>query len=1020
MNFKLSYADQATWYKKLHEAMVRDESACVKDLLRALSYDKKQQQAVHQLAETLAIKLRDAHAEQGGMDSFLATYDLSSDEGIALMCLAEALLRIPDANTIDALIADKISQGNWDEALGKSPSLFVNAATMGLLLTGKIVNPDPLKAQNWPHSLRGWLSKTSGPVIRQAVQHSMAILGKQFVMGETIEKALSRAERMEAKGYVYSFDMLGEAARTDEQAEYYFQAYQQAIETIGKASDGKGPIDGPGISIKLTGLSPNYSYNHWQDQFSNLYAKVKELALLAKKYDMGFTIDAEEVDKLELKLTMLHKLAHDKDLDDWQGLGLAVQAYQKRTPAQLDFLFDLAKKTGKKLKIRLVKGAYWDHEIKHAQEMGLPYYPVYTRKMSTDTAYMVCAQKMIKHADIIYPQFATHNAYTAAFVLNSTPDDVDFEMQRLHGMGEALYDELMAEKKIKCRIYAPVGGHQYLLAYLVRRLLENGANTSFVHQVVSSKTPIEKLIGNPVEQLQALQSLPHPNIKLPVDIYEPERKNAQGIDVTDVTTMQKLQVKLDKIRETSVVETLHKNDVAAAFAKAKQGFTTWGTMPVVKRAEVLNAMADKLEENMNELITIAVNEAGKTILNAINEVREAVAFCRYYAAQSVKLFAEPVTLPGVTGEYNQLECQARGVFVTISPWNFPLAIFTGQLSAALAAGNTVLCKPAGQTPKIAHKAVQLFYEAGLPEDALQLMIGSGREIGNALVEHPDVAGVMFTGSTEVAHGINQKLAQKDGPIVPLVAETGGQNAMLVDSSALLEQVCDDVIFSAFDSAGQRCSALRVLFVQEDIYDELIHLIKGAIDLLVVGKPQDIATDVGPVIDADAQQHLNQHIDAMRKKGFAIHQATLSPDAGDAAYVLPTLIEIDTIKTLTAEVFGPILHVVRFNGTEIEQTVDAVNSTGFGLTFGMHSRVAHRYEYVAQHIHAGNVYVNRNMIGAVVGSQPFGGQGLSGTGPKAGGPNYLLRLINEKTVSIDTTAMGGNASLLSLDDDADIV
>lgn len=1017
MDFKLSYTDSSSWHQALHAALVRNETDSVALLLNDLTFPKKAEHSVQETAQVLAASLREKHS---GMDSFLASYDLSSSEGIALMCLAEALLRIPDKNTVDALIADKIAQGNWDELLGKSPSLFVNAATMGLLLTGKVVNPDPLKAQNWSHTLRGWLGKTSEPVIRKAVTSGMQILGKQFVMGESIERALERAKAVEAEGYLYSYDMLGEAARTQEQADNYYDAYQHAITTIGQAAGGKGPINGPGISIKLTGLSATYGYNHWQQQVKELYPKLKELALQAKKFDIGLTIDAEEVDKLELKLSLLEKLAKDKDLKDWHGLGLAVQAYQKRALPQLNFLFELAKTSKQKIKIRLVKGAYLDHEIKQAQSLGLPYYPVYTRKMTTDVSYMVCVQKMLKNADRIYPQFATHNAYTAAFVLEQAKGNADFEMQRLHGMGKALYDKILKVRDVKCRVYAPVGSHQYLLAYLVRRLLENGANTSFVHQVIDAKTDLQKLIENPAEKLKALKSKPHPAIVLPIDIFKPERENAIGIDVADVTTMQKLEKELNKLPAEKNVLLMTEQNVDKAFAKAKQGFEKWSQTPVKERAIILNLMADKLEEHMDELIHVAVFEAGKTLLNAVNEVREAVDFCRYYAARALEMFDKPKVLPGITGEHNQLQYEPRGVFVTISPWNFPLAIFTGQLAAALAAGNSVLAKPASQTPKIAHLAVQLFYAAGLPRDALQLVIGSGSKVGNALVTHKDVAGVMFTGSIEVAHGINQKLSVKNGPIVPFIAETGGQNAMIVDSSALLEQVCDDIIFSAFDSAGQRCSALRVLYVQKDVYPELIKMLKGAMDLLVVGKPGNIATDVGPVIDAAAQSNLQKHINIMRGKGYALHQAKLSEHAGAAPYVLPTLIEIDSINTLEGEVFGPVLHVLPFKGADIEKNIQEINSTAYGLTFGMHSRVSKRFELAAEKAHAGNIYINRNIIGAVVGSQPFGGRGLSGTGPKAGGPNYLLRLVHEKTISIDTTAIGGNASLLSLDDDTDIV
>ncbi len=946
MNFKL---------ETLHDALKKNESTCVESLLDELAFTSEQQQQTEQLANHWIKNLR--------KDNFLSAFDLSSDKGIALMCLAEALLRIPDTPTVDALIADKITQHHWFRFLA--------------------------------------------PMTRAAAKQAMELLDKKFVLGETIEEALMRSQPMESKGYLFSYDMLGESACTLEQADYYFKLYKHAIERIGKDAS---------ISIKLTALSPTFRFNRWKEQFVYLYPKLKELALLAKHRDVEFTIDAEEADKLELTLTLLQQLAEDHDLSDWQGLGIAVQAYQKRALAQLDFLLDLAKRTQRKLKIRLVKGAYWDYEIKQAQIMGLPYYPVYTRKMSTDVSYMVCVQKMIKHADIIYPQFATHNAYTAAFILNQVPKGTNFEMQRLQGMGESLYDQLLAEEGLKCRVYAPVGGHRYLLAYLVRRLLENGANTSFIHQAANVKENIDTLVQNPAQKLRELKDKENPSICLPTDIFMPERKNSMGINVTDVTTMKHLQAQLNHVSSDKyITKSITHEGIQQVFLSARKAYFTWHKTSVQHRAKILHQMADTLEKHHHEFIALLISESGKTLLNAINEVREAVDYCRYYAEQAEKHFTIPETLPSVTGECNQIVYQGRGVLVTISPWNFPLAIFTGQLAAALVSGNTVIAKPSKLTPIIVHKAVQLFYEAGLPRDVLQLVLGSGDEIGDTLLSHPDVAGVMFTGSTQVAHTINQTLAKKTGPIVPFVAETGGQNAMIVDSSALLEQVTQDIIVSAFDSAGQRCSSLRVLFIQEDIYDALITLIKGAMDILIVGNPSDIATDIGPVIDVHAQQQLNQHIALMRQQGFSIYQSKLNETAKEGCYVPPTLIEIDTIKTLHGEVFGPILHVLRFKGKKLDETVNEINSTGFGLTFGMHSRIQNHYAYIAESIHAGNIYVNRTMIGAVVGSQPFGGQGLSGTGPKAGGPHYLFRLVNEKVISINTAAMGGNASLLSLED-----
>lgn len=1039
-------------FDKLHAALIQDETTHVEQLLKDTKHLDSMFPAIHDQALVLAEHIRAEHAKQGGMDSFMSTYDLSSHEGIALMCLAEALLRIPDSATADRLIADKISKGDWASHLGTSDSLFVNAATWGLLLTGKVVNPDPLATENWSHSLKGWFAKTSEPVIRQAIAQAMKILGKQYVLGETIESAMKRAAKQEARGYTYSYDMLGEAARTYADADHYFNAYEAAIHAIGKASNGKGPIAGPGISIKFSGLHPRYEFAHWDAQFKELLPRVRELAQLAKSYNIGFTIDAEEADKLELSLAILKALAEDQSLEGWEGLGLAVQAYQKRARAVLDWLIELSKDTKRRLKVRLVKGAYWDSEIKHAQEMGYPYYPVYTRKMSTDTSYLVCAEKMLANEKYIYPQFATHNAFTVAAICNMAGKDAEFEFQRLHGMGEDLYDKVMKEQNVRCRVYAPVGGHQYLLAYLVRRLLENGANTSFVNQVVSAKTSIGELVANPVETLRSMHSKPHPSIPLPHNLYQPVRENSLGVDLMETKTLETLQNQIhahekrlfpqtikpltkahaDKFDQTlnvtnpadrnmhlGEVKCATKDMVNDAMEIGHKAYHEWSSRTVKERADILRGMADQLETHMSELMALAINEAGKTLPNAVAEVREAVDFCRYYASQAEEKLACPEVFKGPTGEYDQLSYRGRGVFVTISPWNFPLAIFTGQLSAALVAGNTVVAKPAEQTSLIAHRAVELFHKAGLPEDVLQLLPGTGEVVGAALVAHPRVAGVMFTGSTEVAHLINQTLAKKDGLIVPLIAETGGQNALVVDSTALLEQSVMDIAQSAFDSAGQRCSALRVLCVQEDVADALINMIKGHMDTMLIGNPADIKTDVGPVIDDEAQQMLLDHIESMRGHSKDFYQA--QPDAEVAkqgTYVPPTMIEIENINVLKREVFGPVLHVVRFSAKKLTQMIDEINATGYGLTFGVHTRIESQYQRIVKAIHAGNVYVNRNIVGAVVGVQPFGGEGLSGTGPKAGGPNYLFRLVQEQSLSVNTVAMGGNASLLSLKDDED--
>lgn len=1013
MAFTLIHQPQLPGFKQLHEALIQSETDKVNELLAHFPFGDAELESIQNQAKILAQQVRDDYGSKGVMASFMSTYDLSTQEGISLMCLAEALLRIPDARTRDALIADKIAKGNWKSHFGASESIFVNAATLGLMLTGKVVNPDPTKAQNWSSSLHGWISKTSEPVIRKAVGQAMRILGSQFVMGETIADAIKRAKEFEAKGYTYSYDMLGEAALTDHDAARYYAAYEEAIISVGKAHPDKDERESSGVSIKLSALDPRYDYKEWREQFTILYPKLKKLAMLAKEYNIGLTIDAEEAHRLELQIALLNELAKDQDLAGWHGLGLAVQAYQKRSQALLRMLADIAKQNKRRFMLRLVKGAYWDSEIKWAQEQGLDYYPVYTRKMTTDVSYLVCAKIISENPDAFYAQFATHNAYTVSAIMHLMKDRKDFEFQRLHGMGEELYDKLVAKKGIHCRVYAPVGGHQYLLAYLVRRLLENGANTSFVNQVVNAETDINDLVAHPSKLLAALNTKPHPKIRLPRELFGHKRENSRGITLYDSLTRESLQASLNRYQDIlKPVPKTGENGVNEAFERAKKGFASWSKKSAYERANVLRAMGDTLEKHMHMLTAILILEAGKTLNNAINDVREAIDFCRYYAVQAEQHFAHPVVLPGPTGEYNHLSYEGRGVMVCISPWNFPLAIFTGQLSSALVTGNAVLAKPAEQTPFIAKVAVDLFHEAGVPEDVLQLMIGKGSTMGSAMIAHDDVAGVMFTGSTEVAHIINKTLATKKGAIVPFIAETGGQNTMIVDSSALLEQVVSDVVFSAFDSAGQRCSALRVCYVQEDIADNFIEMLKGAMAKLIVGDPREIETDVGPVIDREAQSNLLAHIENFRAK--VLYQTPLS-DKVEGIFVPPTLIALDSISELSKEVFGPVLHVVRYKASELEQTIDAINSTGFGLTFGMHSRIEHQFQHVIKRIEAGNVYINRNIIGAVVGVQPFGGRGLSGTGPKAGGPNYLLRLVEEKTLSVNIAAMGGNASLLSLND-----
>jgi len=1012
-------------------------------------------------AHDLISKVRSKRLSNSGLDAFMAQYDLSSFEGITLMCLAEALLRIPDNATVDYLIKDKISQGNWEDHFKKSPSFFVNAATWSLMLTGKILDP-----KRWPEgklkkTLSQFLNKNSKATIRQATRQAMKILGTQFVMGETISDALSRAEKSEAQGYLYSYDMLGEAAYTEQDAQHYLKTYELAIHAIGQKAQeskklNKTMTQKPGISIKLSALHPRYELFKRERVLTELLSRTKSLCLLAKHYDISLTIDAEESERLELSLELIEKLALDPDLKSWQGLGLAVQAYQKRAFYVLDFLINLAKKSEKRLMVRLVKGAYWDSEIKKAQINGLSNYPVFTRKIYTDVSYLTCAKKILENTDSIYPMFATHNAYTLSVILNMAKNQnnySDFEFQCLHGMGSALYDHVVGKDNlnIPCRIYAPVGTHKHLLAYLVRRLLENGANSSFVNRIMDEQLPIEALLENPFEQAEKLNYLPHPHIPSPQLIYGASRMNAKGIDLSDPLVLEQLrksmsdylsQNKIKPIQATPLISGLNNlnnsdtqnifnpatgeilgqvrntssQELKQALSEAQLGFNSWSNTPAFQRAECLNKLADLLENNMPELLALCIKEAGKTLSNSIGEVREAIDFCRYYAAECLRLFSEPTLLPGPTGEKNLLSLHGRGVFVCISPWNFPLAIFLGQITAALAAGNAVLAKPAEQTPLIGYLAINLLHQAGVPKNAVQFVPGPGETIGAELTQSENIQGVIFTGSNQTARIISQTLAQKPRAILPLIAETGGQNCMVVDSSALPEQVVRDVLSSAFDSAGQRCSALRVLYLQEEIAPVIIKMLTGAMAELTLGDPSLLNTDIGPVIDQDAQKNLQEHIDLFTQKAELVDQLKIPENLkskSQAHFISPTIFKIKSIKDLTHEVFGPVLHIIEYKESELDKIIQEINSTGFGLTFGIHSRITQKVSHLSRNIKAGNIYINRNMIGAVVGVQPFGGEGLSGTGFKAGGPHYLLKLSTERCTSEDTTASGGNATLMSL-------
>ena len=1002
------------------------EVECVPPLLaQAEVADAAQRQAIEAMAVDLVAVLRAKRKNRatGGVEDLIQEFALSSQEGVALMCLAEALLRIPDRATRDALIRDKISKGDWRAHLGGNKSMFVNAATWGLLITGK------LTATNSEDKLSSALTKmiaTGGePLIRKGVDMSMRLMGEQFVTGETIGAALANSRKYEARGFRYSYDMLGEAATTMQDADRYMQAYEQAIHAIGKASNGRGIYEGPGISIKLSALHPRYSRAQQDRVMGELLPRLQKLAVLARQYDIGLNIDAEETDRLELSLDLLEALCFAPELAGWHGIGFVVQGYQKRCPWVIDYVIDLARRSRHRLMIRLVKGAYWDSEIKRAQVDGMEDYPVYTRKVYTDVAYLACAKKLLAAPEAVYPQFATHNAQTAASIYHLAGSNYyrgQYEFQCLHGMGEPLYEEITAGKYQRpCRVYAPVGTHETLLAYLVRRLLENGANSSFVNRIGDEAVPVAELAQDPVDEARSITPLgaPHPHIALPRHLFGDERLSAQGLDLANEQRLASLSAALlhsvatdwkaapmlgqdvpwshwsaDRIQPVPNPADLRDQvgelvkateaDAQAALQHAAAAEAVWQSTSVAERAQCLRRAADAMEAQMQQLMGLIVREAGKSLANAIAEVREAVDFLRYYAAQ-----AEAHITP---------DCRPLGTVLCISPWNFPLAIFTGQVAAALAAGNTVIAKPAEPTPLIAAQAVRLLREAGVPAGAVQLVPGSGRTIGNLLVADSRIHGVLFTGSTEVARTIQSTLAQRlsrHGQPIPLVAETGGQNAMMVDSSALAEQVVGDVLSSAFDSAGQRCSALRVLCLQEDVADHIIHMLKGAMQQLRVDNPDHLHTDVGPVIDTGARKTIEAHIERMRGEGCCITQVPLSGGASHGHFVPPTLIEINSITQLQREVFGPVLHVLRFKREDMAAQLDAINSTGYGLTFGIHTRIDEAIAQLSQGIHAGNVYVNRNTIGAVVGVQPFGGEGLSGTGPKAGGPLYVSRLLAQR-------------------------
>ena len=1027
---------------RLSELYLADEAGLAADLVEAARFSPDEAAQVDRTARALVTRIR-AGRRDGGIDAFLQEYSLTSEEGVALMCLAEALLRVPDAATADKLIKDKIGAADWQRHRGQSDSTFVNASTWALMLTGKVLKLEDSAAARWTGALRKAVTRSGEPVIRQAMTYAMRIMGGQFVLGRTIKEALSKAAEGKGALYRYSFDMLGEAAFTRADAARYLGAYEKALDAVAAGAKGGTLAERPSLSVKLSALHPRYEIFRKAQVMDELLPVVGGLAARARSHGVALTIDAEEAERLELSLDLFEALARDSALSGWGGLGLAVQAYQKRAPAVLDWLEALSHETGRQLPVRLVKGAYWDSEVKRAQELGLPGYPVFTRKQTTDVSYIACMRQMLAAGEAFYPQFATHNAHTVASAL-VLGQGRTFEFQRLHGMGAPLYDTLVADKANgrPCRVYAPVGSHEDLLAYLVRRLLENGANTSFVNRLADDEAPIADIIADPVAALEGLESKPHPRIPAPAALFAP-RLNSRGALIADMPVRDALMAEVEKALATPIharpviagkpgggaaepvrnparrdqtvglVSVATPQDIAAAIEAAVAAQPAWDAQGGAARAALLEKTADLFERDRALLIGLCMREAGKTLANAISDVREAIDFLRYYAAGARRDFAGPALLPGPTGERNTLALSGRGVFGCISPWNFPAAIFTGQVAAALAAGNGVIAKPAEQTPLIAAAILRLFHEAGIPPAILSLTPGDGA-IGAALTGDPRIAGVIFTGSTEVARLINRKLAERDGPIATLVAETGGLNAMIADSTALPEQLVRDALTGAFDSAGQRCSALRVLFVQDRIADRVITMLAGAMDELIVGDPWKLETDIGPVIDAEALETLEAHAARMDREAKPIAKSRITADS-EGFFFAPRAYEIDGIARLTRETFGPVLHVVRYKGDDLAKVCDAINATGYGLTLGVHSRIAATADEVVARVRAGNIYVNRNQVGAVVEAQPFGGEGLSGTGPKAGGPHYLARLATERTVSVNTTAAGGNASLLSLGD-----
>ena len=1020
---KVSDADLRT---AIHVAYLSDETEAVKRLIAELDLKTEILEPIHKDAVAIVKEIRQSKSP-GMMETFLVEYGLSTQEGVSLMCLAEALLRVPDDSTIDALINDKIAPADWSKHLGHSTSPLVNTSTWALMLTGKIIDSKEIKKWDVSGNIRQLVKRVGEPVIRTAVAKSMKILGHQFVLGRNIKEAIKRAKNMEAKGYTYSYDMLGEAAHTADDAQFYFMAYSKAITALSESCNSPNITENPGISVKLSALHPRYEFANAPRILKELVPRVSSLVHLAKNANMGFNIDAEEADRLDLSLDIIEAVLSNPDLKNWDGFGVVVQAYAPRASYVLDWLYQLAKRLDRKIMVRLVKGAYWDSEIKQAQVEGLDGYPVFTRKASTDISYLACAKKLLSMTDFIYPQFATHNANTVAAVLNMAGERSDYEFQRLHGMGEALYEVVRKQNQARCRIYAPVGVHEDLLAYLVRRLLENGANSSFVNQVLDESVPPEDVVRNPISIINAKEQTPNPHIPLPRNILSNGRVNSKGINIANPSVLKELDTARSayidhkwqagathavgkKGKKRAIYNPADSSDhvgdvieasieqVDEALVRANNATKAWRQQSVEERAICLEKLADSYEEHTEEMIALSCREAGKLLPDSISEIREAVDFCRFYANRARTDF-----------DFNSSSnVEGRGVFICISPWNFPLAIFTGQIVAALVAGNTVIAKPAEQTPLIAFFAVDLMHKAGIPKDVIQLLPGDGPTVGSRLTSSSLISGICFTGSTDTAIRINKAMASHVNPVAPLIAETGGLNAMIVDSTALPEQVVGDIITSAFQSAGQRCSALRVLYLQVDIADKIINMLKGAMDELSVGNPWELSTDVGPVIDEDARKIIVEHCEKLEKEGRLIKKIEASGNTNTevnskkGTFVAPAAYRIESIEQLETEIFGPVLHIATFESKDLDKVVETINATGYGLTMGFHSRVDYHVQQVCDKAQVGNLYINRNQIGAMVGTQPFGGEGLSGTGPKAGGPNYLARYTQRISLSNNNT------------------